>query len=368
MSYLHLSCFDDKHFMSIPVITITTVAFLLGSAIVHGFPYCSYYHATFLSTTEFHYDCYSKTSKVATTTFSQRQPSSTTSTSSSLFALNNNNENQGYKFGDITRRLVKNNFIDKVNDITGNEQYKFGDLSKYLDQQAKERITNARSQSNNNNMNTTSSYQYQFGDITLLADYVIKENAAEFAGKGKNNAIQYQFGDISKTILFKVQSGEYDVIDVFLALRVLLAAGFMINPIASLLPLKGLITLLNFGLKEELSGRVIQVVATEIDQRMKDALFSNHNNSIKHQIVAKAGSMLIGDITKNKLQNSLMKFTGKEKYEVGDILQSIKSRNTTNVKNKNNSLMELSPSILDQLTKWDQGLIQKRISSPESKK
>jgi len=120
-------------------------------------------------------------------------------------------------------------------------------------------------------------------------------------------------GDISKTVIAKVRSGEYRIDDVYLALRVLLTAGFSVLPIASLLPVKGLIQLVNLGLAKDMGGRLIEVLVVALDQRMKLVLTGDANYQL-------------GDKSKEQLQLALARFTGKDSYQAGDITKAVMER------------------------------------------
>lgn len=276
---------------------------------------------------------------------------------------NNDDDSQpggGYKFGDLTRSLAKR-AAKRVNDLTGKESYEFGDLSRFLDAKAKARVQaikeGARSSSPSSSPST---YKYEFGDFTRWADALAKEKAAQFAGKQSSE--DYRLGDISRTIVAKVRSGEYSLDDVYLALRVLLTAGFSVLPIASLLPVKGLIQLVNLGLAKDVSGRLMEVLVVALDQRMKLALAGDANYQL-------------GDKTKEQLRLALTRFTGKDSYQVGDITKaamqrvggggtngdyerkedsrgtSSRSRGTANGPD---NFLTLQDSVVDDLASWDQ--------------
>jgi hypothetical protein len=234
-----------------------------------------------------------------------------------------------YKFGDITRRLAKK-ATDKVNDLTGNEEYTFGDLSRWLDEKAKKRVQNLKGENGD--------YKYELGDIVRWADNLAKEKAAQYAGKEIAN--DYQVGDISRTVISKLLSGEYQIEDVYLALRVLVSAGFSISPITRILPVGGLISLINFGLAKDLGDRITWYAASALDARMKEVLTGDRNYQL-------------GDVTKEKLRRALSSFTGKDTYEFGDIHRTIESRTRESSDPKNTAEFLLQMQVLDDLAKWD---------------
>ena len=257
-------------------------------------------------------------------------------------SLNDLNQNgkKVYRFGDITRSLT-NTLNVKAGQITGKDTYEFGDLSRWADSKAKERIMSIRSQ-------TGGDYKYEFGDLSRLADNMVKEQAAKYAGK--ENAADYQFGDVTKTLLKKVLTGEYDPQDVFLALRILVVAGCTLLPIAQLLPLNTLFEMFELGLLRDVGFRVLPIVAQTIDARMKEALTGDANYQL-------------GDLTKQRLRQFLARFTGKEFYEFGDVTKTIMERQNQEkssnvVVSGGDTLIIDDPVLFDELVSWDQRYLQ----------
>lgn len=209
----------------------------------------------------------------------------------------------GYKFGDLTRGLLKKG-TEKINEITGKEgDYEFGDLSRHLDTKAKQRILKSRQ--NINTTNDEREYSYQFGDLSRWASHLVEEKAAEFTGTD-----DYKFGDVTKTVLHRVRSGEYRVDDVYLALRILATAGISILPITNALPLKMLLQLAEADLVKDVGIRITESVATSLDARFKQALTGKSDYQL-------------GDWTRDRLKQQITKFTGKENYEFGDIFRAL---------------------------------------------
>lgn len=245
-------------------------------------------------------------------------------------------EHRTYRFGDITRSLAKR-AAERVNGLTGKDSYQFGDLSNYLD--AKNRVQSIKGGS------TQDSYQYEFGDLSRWADALAKEKAAQFAGKQSSD--EYRFGDISRTVITKVRSGEYSLEDIYLAMRILLMAGFSLLPIASLLPIKGLIQLINLGLAKDVSGRFLEVLVVALDQRMKLALTGDANYQL-------------GDKTKEQLRLSLARFTGNNVYQFGDLTKAVQTRDfsTETRVHREDDLLTLRDSVADDLEEWDRRFFQ----------
>jgi hypothetical protein len=240
-------------------------------------------------------------------------------------------ESMGYRFGDIARSLKKK-VNEKAGEITGNDTYEFGDISRWADRKAKDRLMTMKSQ--------TGEYKYEFGDLSRFADNFIKEKAAKYAGK--ENATDYQFGDVTKTLLKKILTGDYD-------------AGCTLLPLAQLLPLNALFDLFEVGLLKDIGFRLLPVLATTIDARMKEALTGNANYEL-------------GDITKDRLRQYLSRFTGKETYEFGDITNAIKERqehekNGVGTTSGGDALVIDDPVLFDELMSWDQRYLESNRNS-----
>lgn len=270
-----------------------------------------------------------------------------------------NQKKKGYQFGDISRFLAKS-ASNKISQVTGKDKYEFGDLSKWIDQRVKDKVTD-----------WTGKERYEFGDLTRWVDQAAKERVANFTAKSRvsdggnndnNNTYNYQFGDISREIVRRVTTGEYSLDDVFLALKVVLAAGASLTPIANVLPIKWLLQLINFGIAEQIADKLLGSLATALDERIKEALTGN----AKYQL---------GDITKRKLSQAINNFTGKESYQFGDI-----SRRVMEIADKDHSENEKSPaerrvididfkeddgeSALKELEEWDRRFQQEAASDP----
>jgi hypothetical protein len=228
-----------------------------------------------------------------------------------------NEKTGGYKFGDLSKKLAQR--------ITGKKTYEFGDVSRYLDQQAKGSVNKL-----------TNKTDYEFGDLTRWAEKVSKEKVSNFTSK-----TDYEAGDISKEVLRRARSGEYSVEDMYLAVRILLSAGASFTPLVGFLPLKLLLDLLNMGLAGDVTGKLVEVLAGVVDERMKEAITGDS----KYQL---------GDLTKKKIVAALAKFTGKETYEFGDISRKVvKLQQEGETKKNDKQQIELQSQITDELVDWD---------------
>ena len=228
-----------------------------------------------------------------------------------------------YRFGDITRSLLKRTTA-QVTVLTGKQQYEFGDLSRWLDQQAKGKI----------NEITGRDGEYVLGDLTRWADHQAKEIISNYTGKE-----DYQVGDISKEVVRRTMSGEYELQDVILALRVLLSAGISLSPIAAALPVKVVMELINLGLAQEVGGKVMDVLGKSLDERFKLALTGD-------------SQYRLGDISKRELMKSLSAFTGKSEYAFGDISKRVAELAAKENKTKIDEL-KMDEHVRKDLAWWD---------------
>ena len=244
-------------------------------------------------------------------TLNQTTTSLSTNNPPSPTTSNNDNEKSGYKFGDFTRSLLRTS-AQGVNQLTGKDEYEFGDLTKWMTQKLQQEGTESSSDGS-----------YQFGDLSRSVARQIQTGVANYTGKDT-----YQVGDISATILSKVQSGEYSSDDLWLALRVLVSAGLTLaTPVAAALPTRILLEMINVGLAQEVTGRLLTLLANILDQRLKQAVTGN-------------AQYMLGDITKDKLEQGLQRFTGKESYELGDItrtIQQLQAQAAAKEKNSNSN-------------------------------
>ncbi|KAL7567493.1 hypothetical protein ACA910_009506 [Epithemia clementina (nom. ined.)] len=205
-------------------------------------------------------------------------------------------QKRGYRFGDLTRSFLSK----RVAPLIGKDEYEFGDLSRKVGSLLTDKLANVTAE-----LRQSDNVTYEFGALT-------KAWIANYTGKDR-----YEFGDLSQAVLRRVQSGDYSLSDLFLAMRLLFWAGFRtFGPVAANLPMAVLINLINFGLAQEVSDRVTTALAEWLDQRMKQALLGR-------------GNYVLGDITKERLQEGIAKFTGKEQYEFGDIARTIQGMHSS---------------------------------------
>jgi hypothetical protein len=239
---------------------------------------------------------------------------------------------KGYKFGDLTARIIGKN----VEKITG-RPYKFGDLSRAIDTSVKDKVKDITG-----NMDG----DYEFGDLSRWVDSKVKGEVNKFT---KND--NYKFGDLTKEIMKRVASGKYTMDDLFMLLKAMALVGASLSPVAGFLPVKMLVELLNFSLVNDAMGKVTSVLALELDKRLKMSLLGDEN-------------YILGDATKSMIANAVNGYTGKETYEFGDVTRKVMNSFTDNIdKNNNNNnnnnntenrgMIIISKDASEALDKWD---------------
>jgi len=243
--------------------------------------------------------------------FSQSSASACTATKSSGSEDDDDSKNNqiveldtGYRFGDISRFLAKR-AAGRINELTGKEKYEFGDLTKWIDRRAKEKV-------------------------------------ADFTGKE-----EYCFGDVSNEIARRIAEGEIEPRDAFLALRVLLSAGASLTPLASALPVQWLLDLVNFGLAQDIGGRLLEILARNLDERMKEALTGDSQYKL-------------GDLTKRRIRQSISDVTARDAYDFGDISRRIsalaakkKQSGFDDETRKQDYELQLNDDVVKDLKAWD---------------
>ena len=182
------------------------------------------------------------------------------------------NKKKGYQFGDLTKNLISK--------VTKKKDYEFGDLSKAIDKSVKEQVAT---------MSGKDKDSYQFGDLSKLIDSKVKEQVNDFT-----NQESYQFGDISKEILRRVKTRDYTLEDMMILLKILLAFGTGLSPVANFLPAKLLIELLDYSIVGDVTNKVTSALTQELDRRMKKAFTGDPDYQL-------------GDISKRAILNYIGK-------------------------------------------------------------
>ena len=133
-----------------------------------------------------------------------------------------------------------------------------------------------------------------------------KRAVLNFTGKSS-----YEFGDVSKETVRRIAAGEVNMQDFILLLKILIAIGATVGPLAELLPFTFLLEALNISIEQKVGGKVMEVLAKTLDSRIVGALFTSDDKN------------LLGDVAKRSLLSGILSFTGKQNYESGDIQRAV---------------------------------------------
>lgn len=133
-----------------------------------------------------------------------------------------------------------------------------------------------------------------------------KRAVLNFTGKSS-----YEFGDVSKETVRRISAGEVNMQDFILLLKILIAIGATVGPLAELLPFTFLLEALNISIEQKVGGTVMEVLAKTLDSRIVGALFTSDDKN------------LLGDVAKRSLLSGILSFTGKQNYESGDIQRAV---------------------------------------------
>ena len=194
-----------------------------------------------------------------------------------------------YEFGDLSR-WVDARIKERVNTLTEKDEYQFGDLSRWVDARIKDRVNTV-----------TEKDEYEFGDLSRWIDARVKERVNKLTGKSS-----YSVGDLTKAVAIRVVSRRYVLDDLVLLLKAMLSLGVSLSSVASFLPVRILIDLLNYSIAADVGDRLVAALAIEVDKRMKEALTGDPEYQL-------------GDLTKR----AVLRFTGKESYTFGDIARTV---------------------------------------------
>jgi len=197
--------------------------------------------------------------------------------------------------------------------VTGKDTYKLGDMSRYLDNRAKDAIRGL-----------TGEVQLQVMGLSKQVDDQIKDriNSLKLAKIQKD----FNIADITRTIIQKVASGDYQLSDITFLCKVLVVLGADFSPVAGLLPVRLLLELFGYSIVIGLGERFMTAIATELDRRLErneQKEDEKNQSSLPLAMIPldngiTAGSYTPGDLTKQ----AILEYTGKNTYQTGDIAGS----------------------------------------------
>ena len=159
----------------------------------------------------------------------------------------------------------------------------------------------------------------------------------------------YEFGDVAKEVVHRVSSYDINMQDMILLLKILLALGATLGPVAELMPFTFLIEALNISLEQKVGGKILEVLSKTLDNRLVAALFTSDDKS------------LIGDVVKRSVLSGVLKFTGKSSYESGDIQRTVQQGQEEG----STEDMQLDLEIAAEFEAWDRMFVDKIQSEEE---
>jgi len=142
---------------------------------------------------------------------------------------------------------------------------------------------------------------------TLIQWLDVQAKGTASAARDTAGAATMQAKAVAKELISRATSSDYSLSDVMLLLKVLLAIGASIGPLAKILPVTVLLQMLNVSLEARLGGTILEALAGSLDERVTAAISAEE----------------LGDLAKRSLTGAILAFTGKETYERGDIERAV---------------------------------------------
>ena len=208
--------------------------------------------------------------------------------------------------------------------VTGKDTYKFGDMSRYLDSRAKDAIRSLTGEAG------------LLVGLSKQVDAQIKDriNSLQLANIQKD----FSIADITRTIIKKVASGDYQLSDITFLCKVLVVLGADFSPVVGLLPVRLLLELFGYSIVIGLGERFMTAIVTELDRRLErneqkedqeqEQEEKNQSslslpmipldNDIDNTDASASYQYAPGDLTKQ----AILEYTGKNTYQAGDIADS----------------------------------------------
>ena len=192
------------------------------------------------------------------------------------------------------------------------------------------------------------------GDVAKWIDEQSKNGSALVSSKAKSIVLsftrkdEYEFGDVTNELIRRIASKEIAVQDTILVIKLLVALGASIGPLAKVLPLTVLLEALNISLEQKIGGKVLEALALSIDNRIVAAFSSDDK-------------VQLGDAVKRTVLSGVLAFTNKSTYESGDIKRVIENSED----DVNDELGQLDLQLNAQLLEWDRLFVQRCIESAQ---
>jgi len=274
---------------------------------------------------------------------------------SKLHVLTNNTQSSITAYN--TSKSLLQSLTASICKVTGKDTYTFGDISTYLDSKAKNAIFIGTK---------TLGYSFQQSIKGEFTGWIVHEekkdsnslhipesstsilelskrldlNFQEYARKVllTNSSFPLEISPqrniqssiltiqkVSRTIIRKVATGDYQLSDITFLCKVLIALGADFSPVAGLLPVKVLIELFGYSLVIDLGERFMNAIVKELDKRLQwihddeDHGVDTVATLLDNDVSKSFSYYSPGDLTKT----AILSFTGKENYQIGDTRDSL---------------------------------------------
>ena len=223
-----------------------------------------------------------------------------------------------------TQRLLLDTLTSSICKVTGKDTYQFGDITRYFDSCAKD---------------TWNEIQMDTRDLAQQLDHEMDEKIQEISfTKGQ---IQENVQNVTRTLIRKVASEEYQLSEITFLCKVLMALGADFAPVAGVLPVKLLMELFGYSIACGIAERFFTAIITELDRRLErneevkalpgveednkddvdgDIVDTNVVSPLSSRKQRGLDNYAPGDLTKQ----AILEYTGKESYEVGNIAEKKK--------------------------------------------
>eukprot|EP00956_Cyclotella_meneghiniana_P031810 scaffold85035_cov64-Cyclotella_meneghiniana.AAC.3 len=192
------------------------------------------------------------------------------------------------------------------------------------------------------------------GEVANWIEDQAKSGSKKVSNKAKSLVLEftkkeeYTFGDITNELIRRIATKEFSIQDTILVIKLLVALGASIGPLAKVLPLTVLMEALNVSLEAKIGGKVLETLAASIDNRIVAAFSSDDK-------------LQLGDAVKRTVLSGVLAFTGKANYESGDIQRMIeKSEQDTD------HPFHLDLKMNAELQEWDRLFVEKCIESAKT--
>jgi hypothetical protein len=187
---------------------------------------------------------------------------------------------------------------------------------------------------------TSASEMVQWMDAQAKGGVTVVNSNARQLVLGFTGKTDYQVGDVTKELLRRIVSSDYNLSDMILLLKVVLTIGATFGPLAKAIPITVLLEMLNVSLEKEIGGKIIETIAMSLDDRFTAAIVFTGDD--KYQL---------GDLTKRSITGAILKFTGKDSYQSGDIERAVVVQQNSGDKGTKQTT---SPTVTERLTTEEQ--------------